>query len=105
MRAEDDTVEPTELSVVVDDDSVGDAEAGARRGRVVAEATSLGRDLADCPAGYLTATRMGEVAREVGARAGLQVEPPTMVKLSYRPQATPRAHLGLVARASCTTPA
>lgn len=59
---------------MVDGDSMADAEAGARRGRVVAEATSVGRDLANCPAGYLTATRMGEVAREVGARAGLHVE-------------------------------
>ena len=122
IRREDDTVELAELSLVVDADSVADAQAAAQRGRVVAEATSLGRDLANCPAGYLTATRMGEVAREVGARAGLQVEvfdkaalvelgcggllgvnagsvePPTMVKVSYRPDGTPRAHLGLVGK-------
>jgi leucyl aminopeptidase len=122
IRAADDTVELAELSLVVNADAVADAEAGAQRGRVVAEATSLGRDLANCPAGYLTATRMGEVAREVGARAGLHVtvfdkaalvelgcggllgvnagsvEPPTMVQLGYRPEGTPRAHLGLVGK-------
>jgi leucyl aminopeptidase len=122
IRAADDTVELAELSLVVDGDSVADAEEAARRGRVVSEATSVGRDLANCPAGYLTATRMGEVAREVGARAGLHVEvfdkaalvelgcggllgvnagsvePPTMVKLGYRPDGTPRAHLGLVGK-------
>ena len=122
LRAADDTVELAELSLVVDGDSAADAEAGAQRGRVVVEATSLGRDLASCPAGYLTATRMGEVAREVGARAGLDVrvfdkaalvelgcggllgvnagsvEPPTMVKLGYRPDGTPRGHLGLVGK-------
>jgi leucyl aminopeptidase len=122
IHAADDTVELAELSLVVDGEQVADVEAGARRGRVVSEATSLGRDLANCPAGYLTATRMGEVAREVGARAGLHVEvfdkaalvelgcggllgvnagsvePPTMVKLGYRPDTTPRAHLGLVGK-------
>ena len=122
IRHQDDTVELAELRLVVGADAVADAEAAAQRGRVVAEATSLGRDLANCPAGYLTATRMGEVAREVGGRAGLQVEvfdkaalvelgcggllgvnagsvePPTMVKLSYRPDGTPHAHLGLVGK-------
>jgi leucyl aminopeptidase len=122
IRHRDDTVELAELSLVVDADSVAAAEAAARRGRVVAEATSLGRDLANCPAGHLTATRMGEVARELGARTGLRVEvfdkaalvelgcggllgvnagsvePPAMVKLSYRPEATPHAHLGLVGK-------
>jgi leucyl aminopeptidase len=122
IRAHDDTIELAELALVVDPDQVADAETGARRGRVVAQATSLGRDLANCPAGYLTATRMGEVAREVGARAGLEVEvfdkaalvelgcggllgvnagsvePPVMIKLSYRPDGPPRAHLGLVGK-------
>jgi leucyl aminopeptidase len=122
IRAADDTVELAELTLVVDPDQVAEAEDGARRGRVVAEATSLGRDLANCPAGYLTATRMAEVAREVGERVGLgvevfdkaalvelgcggllgvnagSVEPPTMVKVSYRPEGTPRGHLGLVGK-------
>jgi leucyl aminopeptidase len=122
VRRTDDTLELAELTLVVDTDAVADAETGAQRGRVVAEATSLGRDLANCPAGYLTATRMGEVAREVGARTGLQVEvfdkaalielgcggllgvnagsvePPTMVKLSYRPDSGGQPHLGLVGK-------
>lgn len=50
IRREDDTVELAELRLVVDADSVADGEAGAQQGRVVAEATSLGRDLANCPA-------------------------------------------------------
>jgi leucyl aminopeptidase len=122
VRRTDDTRELSELTLVVDTDAVADAEVGARRGRSVAEATSLGRDLANCPAGYLTATRIGEVAREVGGRAGLQVEvfdkaallemgcggllginagsiePPTMVKISYRPEGGARGHLGLVGK-------
>ena len=120
IRAHDDTPELAELVLVTDD---GDAaEEGARRGRVVAAATSLGRDLANAPGGHLTATRMAEVAREVGARTGLRVEvfdeaalqalgcggllgvnagsvePPTMVKISYRPDDEPAAHLGLVGK-------
>jgi leucyl aminopeptidase len=59
IRREDDAVELAELSLVVGADSMADAEAGVRRGRVVAAATSLGRDLANCPAGYLTATPSG----------------------------------------------
>jgi leucyl aminopeptidase len=39
IRRQDDTVELAELSLVVGADSTADAEAGARRGRVVAEAT------------------------------------------------------------------
>ena len=121
VRSSDDTVELDEISLVVGGESVGDAEAGAQMGRVVAEATSLGRDLANAPAGYLTATRIGQVASEVADRAGLTVEvfdeaalvelgcggllgvnagseePATMVKVSYRP-GDARAHLGLVGK-------
>ncbi|HST65792.1 MAG TPA: leucyl aminopeptidase [Mycobacteriales bacterium] len=122
VRSADDTRELSELTLVAGSDAVADAEAGARRGRVIAEATSLGRDLANCPAGYLTATRIGQVAQEAAERAGLQVEvfdkaalvglgcggllgvnagsvePPTMVKLTYRPDGGTRGHLGLVGK-------
>ena len=120
IRAHDDTPELEELVLVVAGDTAA-AEEGARRGRVVADAVSLGRDLANAPAGYLTATRLGAVAREVGARTGLEVEvvdkaalvelgcggllgvnagsvePPTMIKISYRPDGA-SAHLGLVGK-------
>ena len=127
IRAKDETPELAELVLVLGGDGghggVPRAEEGARRGRVVAAAVSLGRDLANAPGGYLTATRMGEVAREVGARAGLQVEvfdkaalvelgcggllgvnagsvePPTMIKISYEPDGgVSTAHLGLVGK-------
>jgi leucyl aminopeptidase len=120
IRAKDDTPELAELVLVAEDSAA--AETGARRGRAVADATSLGRDLANAPGGHLTATRLGEVAGEVGSRAGLQVEvfdkaaleklgcggllgvnagsvePPTMVKISYRPEGGSSAHLGLVGK-------
>ena len=85
--------------------------AGAARGTVVANAAQLARDLANTPPGHLTARRMADVAREVGASTGLQVEvfdeaalaelgcggllgvnagseePPRMIRLTYRPAA------------------
>ena len=51
VRSADDTVELAELVVVVEQESKAEAEEGARLGRAVAEATSLGRDLANAPAG------------------------------------------------------
>ena len=98
------------------------AREGARRGTVLARATALGRDLANCPAATLTATRIGDVAEEVGRSAGLEVEvvgrealtemgcggllgvnlgsveEPRMVRLHYRPEGASRGHLALVGK-------
>ncbi len=46
--------------------------AGVRQGEVLSRAAALGRDLANCPAAVLTATRRGEVAQELGEAAGLE---------------------------------
>lgn len=97
------------LLLVAADDVAEQVGAGAERGRAVAEACALGRDLANCPATTLSATRMAEVALEVGEAAGLQVEvfdkdqltelgcggllgvnrgsvePPRMIRLRYEP--------------------
>ena len=86
--------------------------AGAERGRVVAGAAQLARDLANTPPGHLTARRMAEIAIEVAASSGLEVdvfdeaalaemecggllgvnagseEPARMVRLRYRPRGT-----------------
>jgi leucyl aminopeptidase len=110
------------LQLLCGDNDVAQVEQGAERGRVIATATALGRDLANCPAGYLTATRLAEVARDVAGRTGLSVEvfdkaalielgcggllgvnagsvePPAMVKLSYRPGGDASGHLGLVGK-------
>jgi leucyl aminopeptidase len=96
-------------------------ERGAGRGRVIAGAAQLARDLANSPPGHLTATRMAEVAVAVAASSRLQVEvfdadalaalgcggllgvnagsyePPRMIKLTYRPR-SPRAHLAVVGK-------
>jgi leucyl aminopeptidase len=99
-----------------------EAHAGADRGLTVATAAILGRDLANCPAADLTATRMAEVAVEVGARSGLRVEtfdrdalvalgcggllgvnrgsvqPPRMIRLRYQPDGEPSGRLTLVGK-------
>ena len=62
------------LSLVCGDGDIPAFEKGAERGRIIATATALGRDLANCPAGYLTATRIARVAEEVAQRTGLTVE-------------------------------
>ncbi len=96
-------------------------ERGAERGRITANAAELARDLANSPPGHLTATRMAEVARTVGAASQLAVEvfdrdalgalgaggilgvnagsaePPRMIKLSYRPS-RPTGHLAMVGK-------
>jgi leucyl aminopeptidase len=109
------------LLVVASDQDVEAAEAGVERGRIVAAACSLGRDLANCPATTLTAVRMAEVALEVGTAAGLEVEvfdkdqlialgcggllgvnrgsvqPPRMVRLRYQPD-QPTGRIALIGK-------
>ena len=99
-----------------------EVRAGAERGLVTARAALLGRDLANCPAGFLTAAKMAEAAVEIGARTGLQVEvfdrdalvalgcggllgvnkgsvqPPRMVRLRYVPDGEPVGRLTLVGK-------
>jgi leucyl aminopeptidase len=95
---------------------------GVERGRITAAATNLARDLNNTPGGLLTATRFGEVAQEIGPGRGLEVEvfdkealielgcggllgvnagsvePPRMIKLTYRPQGAATGHLALVGK-------
>jgi leucyl aminopeptidase len=110
------------LVIVAPQGTAEEAREGARRGQVLAAAAALGRDLANCPAATLTAVRMAEVAQEVGADSGLEVEvfdrsqliemgcggllgvnlgsveEPRMVRLHYAPSGTSRGHLALVGK-------
>ncbi|TCC35236.1 leucyl aminopeptidase family protein [Kribbella sindirgiensis] len=109
------------LQIVAADEDAAAAETGVERGRIVAAACSLGRDLANCPATTLSAVRMAEVAVEVGTAAGLEVEvfdkdqlielgcggllgvnrgsvePPRMIRLRYQP-AEPTGRIALVGK-------
>jgi leucyl aminopeptidase len=124
LRKEPQGTELEELTLIA---AAGRAKAvarGAERGTVVANAAQLARDLANTPPGHLTARRMADVAREVGASCGLDVEvfdeaalaelgcggllgvnagseePARMVKLSYRPDVSgqPSGHLVMVGK-------
>jgi len=98
------------VAIVVPAESVAEAEAGLERGRAVAEAVSLGRDLVNTPAGDLSPSRLADIAGEVAERAGLELtvldedqiqaerlgglmgvargsaEPARLIKLVYRPE-------------------
>lgn len=117
---------PTDVAVsrielIVPDDQVAAATAMAERGRVMAAAEVLARDLANTPHSHLNATDLGALAVTLGDTAGFEVElfdkaalvemgcggllainagsaePPLMIKLSYRP-ANPSGHLALVGK-------
>jgi len=109
----------TGLTIVSDDEG---AAAGAERGRALATATALARDLANTPHSHMTASILGDVAVAVGAERGLDVEvfdeaalvemgcggllgvnrgstePPRMIKLTYRPEGEPTGHLAFVGK-------
>jgi leucyl aminopeptidase len=78
-------VRVTDLVLAADEPA--EAKTGAERGRVVAAAAELGRDLANCPAGQLTAARMAGPATVIaGYRVGdgpVNVVTPLMVYLAF----------------------
>ncbi|HEX5015847.1 MAG TPA: leucyl aminopeptidase family protein [Candidatus Limnocylindrales bacterium] len=110
------------LTLVVDAGALNGVREGAARGLLLARATNLARDLCNAPATHLTATRFGDVAREIGPQVGLDVEvfdqrqlvemgcggilgvnagsneEARLIKLTYRPAGTPTGSLGLVGK-------
>ncbi len=47
-------------------------EAGAARGKIIANATNLARDMANEPGNAMTPTRMSEIARDIAQKNGLE---------------------------------
>ena len=121
------TVSPSliDLTITVESGDLDVAQEAARRAAAVATAAELGRDLANCPASILTAARIADVALEVGAQTGFEVEvfdrdalvalgcggllgvnrgsvdEPRMLRLTYRPDPSlgdPTGHLTLVGK-------
>ena len=113
----------TRLTIVADASDKPSLTAGAARGKALAAATQLARDLANTPHSHLTATRLAEVAEAIGAERGLEVEvfdkdalvemgcggilgvnqgsaeAPRLVKLTYRPATDgPSGRLALVGK-------
>jgi leucyl aminopeptidase len=110
------------LTLVVDGRRAVAARSGAARGLITARGTNLARDLCNAPATHLTATRMAEVAEDVGRQVGLEVESfdqaalvrmgcggllgvnagsdeeARLIKLTYRPTGRSSGHLALVGK-------
>jgi leucyl aminopeptidase len=115
--------EPLErLSLVVDGAGADAVAAGASEGAVGARAAAVARDLANTPAGFLSAAGMGDIAAELGEEYGFavdtfdkaalielgcggllgvnagSVDEPRMVVLRYAPDGNATGHLGLVGK-------
>jgi len=75
MKSKPEDRGPVEL-VVVDDDAnrAPCVEKGVERGRALAEATNLARDLVNAPANHMTPTHMAATATKIAAEAGLSCE-------------------------------
>lgn len=75
VEADDDKAEIGRLTIVEHDGSkVAGMEAAANRGRVLAEATNLARDLANEPANNLNPTDLAGRAAEVASAPNLELE-------------------------------
>ena len=111
-----------ELTLLANSQNEAAVRAGAERGRVFATATMLARDLGNTPHSHLTATRLADIAVTLGSQRGFEVEvfdkgalirlgcggllgvnagsvePPRMIKLTYRPEQEPTGRLALVGK-------
>ena len=109
------------LTLVVGDKRRKAVEQGAERGRIVAGAAALARELANTPPTHLNAKDLAAKAVDIGSANGLHVEvfnkdqleqmgcggllgvnrgsvePPRMVKLTWSPR-NPTGHLALVGK-------
>ena len=122
LKAESPLVPVTALTLVAGGARATAVAEGAKRGEALAHAGQLARDLANTPPSHLTASRLAEIAIEVAASRGLEVEvfeeddlraagvggllgvnagsdePARMVKLTYRPAGRSTGHLALVGK-------
>ncbi len=72
---EDNAKELDDLLVVeMDRDKIAGLEEGIRRGRIIAEAAMIARDMVNEPANVMTPTRMSEAARQVSEDHGLELK-------------------------------
>ena len=71
----DDSGEIGDLLIVEQDESkMGELEEGAKRGRFIAEAAMLARDMVNEPANVLTPSRMAEIASQVAKDEDLEIK-------------------------------
>jgi leucyl aminopeptidase len=112
----------TRLTIVADAGDKQSITSGIARGKALATATQLARDLANTPHSHLNASSFAEVASAIAGDRGLEIEvfdkdalvemgcggllgvnrgsaePPRMIKLTYRPQGEPTGRLALVGK-------
>ena len=121
LRSSSEVTALTSVTIVAPSERHAALRAGADRGRSLARATSVARDLSNAPGSLLTAPAFGELATRIAGETGLGIEvldraaleelgcggllgvnrgsadEPRMIKLSYRPEGA-TAHLGLVGK-------
>jgi leucyl aminopeptidase len=128
LKSSPGTTPVSSIALVADRADRDAATGGARRGRILAGATLLARDLANTPPAHLTAPRLAEVASAIAGDRGLEIEvlgqaellaegcggilgvnggsadEARLIKLTYMPAggagngASPGSHLALVAK-------
>jgi len=110
------------LIVAREEDKVPALEQGSQRGRVIAEAANLARDMVNEPSNYMTPTRIAEVAKEIADRHNLEFkvfdskdmeamgmggllgvakgsnEPPKLITLSYKGDEHSEEALGFIGK-------
>lgn len=116
--------EDLERMIIVegDESKTTAVERGIHRGKIIAEATSLARDMVNEPSNYMTPTRMSEVARELAEKYSLKLdvldsndmaqmgmgallgvakgsnEPPKLIVIDYRGDEESKDTLGLIGK-------
>ncbi len=71
---EEDEARPVQAVTILerDPEKIKDIERGAERGRILAEATNVARDLANEPGNTMTPTRLAEIAKDVADKHGME---------------------------------
>jgi leucyl aminopeptidase len=111
----------SQLTLVTESKRMQEVKKGADRGRIMANATQLARDLANAPSTHMTASRMAKVAQNMARDSHLTVqvfdqnkliqmgcggilgvnagssEPARMIKVRYQPKGA-TGHLALVGK-------
>ena len=72
-RENDKPGEIKQLSIVGSDEAKPRLEEGSNKGKVLAEATNLARDMVNEPANYMTPNHMAEMAKSLAESHGLEV--------------------------------
>ncbi len=123
MTKEPESGEIKELLIVEKEEGkISSLEGGCVRGQVLAEATNFARDMVNEPANYMTPGAMAQIAKDMAQSYGLEFsllerqqmqemgmggllgvsqgsqEPPKLIQLSYKGDATSSKPLGLIGK-------